>query len=78
MLKLFKNKKDKPPKSSIISEPKENKQQTIESKCGKPLVLDNTRWEASIDTLSSIEHSKSTVAILNFNGKKIDWIWALD
>lgn len=43
--KLFKSKKDKPPKAEIITEPKEPEQPL--TKCGKPLVLDNSRWEAS-------------------------------
>ncbi|KAH8307558.1 hypothetical protein KR044_002582 [Drosophila immigrans] len=47
MLKLFKKSKDKIPKSEIITEPKEPKTPSV-SKCGKPLLLDNTRWEASI------------------------------
>lgn len=46
IVKLFKNKKDKPPKAEIISERKEPEQSL--TKCGKPLVLDNSRWEASI------------------------------
>lgn len=48
MLKLFKKTKDKIPKSEIITEPKEPKTPPV-SKCGKPLLLDNTRWEASTD-----------------------------
>ncbi|XP_034104269.1 ubiquitin-conjugating enzyme E2 W isoform X1 [Drosophila sulfurigaster albostrigata] len=44
MLKLFKKTKDKIPKSEIITEPKEPKTPPV-SKCGKPLLLDNTRWE---------------------------------
>ncbi|KAI8036969.1 hypothetical protein M5D96_010285 [Drosophila gunungcola] len=47
MLKLFKKPKDKIPKSEIITEPKEPKTPPV-SKCGKPLQLDNSRWEASI------------------------------
>ncbi|KAH8274625.1 hypothetical protein KR026_008786 [Drosophila bipectinata] len=46
MLKLFKKSKDKIPKSEIITEPKEPKTPPV-SKCGKPLQLDNCRWEAS-------------------------------
>lgn len=46
MMKLFKKTKDKIPKSEIITEPKEPKTPPV-SKCGKPLLLDNTRWEAS-------------------------------
>lgn len=46
IVKLFKSKKDKPPKAEIITEPKEPEQPL--TKCGKPLILDNTRWEASI------------------------------
>lgn len=46
MLKLFKKTKDKIPKSEIINEPKEPQKPAI-SKCGKPLLLDNSRWEAS-------------------------------
>lgn len=45
-MKLFKKTKDKIPKSEIITEPKEPKTPPV-SKCGKPLLLDNTRWEAS-------------------------------
>lgn len=48
IVKLFKNKKDKPPKAEIITEPKEP-EPIPTTKCGKPLVLDNTRWEASIN-----------------------------
>ncbi|KPU77264.1 uncharacterized protein Dana_GF13774, isoform C [Drosophila ananassae] len=44
MLKLFKKSKDKIPKSEIITEPKEPKTPPV-SKCGKPLQLDNCRWE---------------------------------
>ncbi|KRF80223.1 uncharacterized protein Dvir_GJ22224, isoform C [Drosophila virilis] len=44
MLKLFKKTKDKIPKSEIINEPKEPQKPAI-SKCGKPLLLDNSRWE---------------------------------
>ncbi|KAH8367122.1 hypothetical protein KR084_001478 [Drosophila pseudotakahashii] len=44
MLKLFKKPKDKIPKSEIITEPKEPKTPPV-SKCGKPLQLDNSRWE---------------------------------
>ncbi|XP_017838806.1 ubiquitin-conjugating enzyme E2 W isoform X1 [Drosophila busckii] len=44
MLKLFKKSKDKIPKSEIISEPKEPKTPPV-SKCGKSLLLDNSRWE---------------------------------
>uniref|UniRef100_W8BCK3 N-terminal E2 ubiquitin-conjugating enzyme n=1 Tax=Ceratitis capitata TaxID=7213 RepID=W8BCK3_CERCA len=44
MLKIFKSKKDKLPKSEIITcEPQVTKEPR--TKCGKPLVLDNTRWE---------------------------------
>ncbi|XP_013097613.1 ubiquitin-conjugating enzyme E2 W isoform X1 [Stomoxys calcitrans] len=44
IVKLFKNnKKDKPPKAEIIAEPQVP--ETPTTKCGKPLVLDNTRWE---------------------------------
>lgn len=50
IVKLFKNKKDKPPKAEIITEPKEP-EPTPTTKCGKPLVLDNTRWEASTTKL---------------------------
>lgn len=47
MMKLFKKPKDKIPKSEILTEPKEPKTPPV-SKCGKPLQLDNSRWEASI------------------------------
>lgn len=45
IVKLFKSKKDKPPKAEIITERKQPEAPL--TKCGKPLVLDNTRWEAS-------------------------------
>jgi len=44
MLKLFKSKKEKPPKSEIITEEPIKCKET-KSKCGKVLCLDNTRWE---------------------------------
>lgn len=67
MLKLFKKTKDKIPKSEIITEPKEPKTPPV-SKCGKPLLLDNTRWEASTERSSHIYILYICIYILQING----------